>query len=218
MKGTFTYCTDEDDLLVGQRVVVQFGARKLYTAIVKRIHDIKPVDYQAKPLLAILDEAPIVNAIQLQFWDWIAKYYMCNLGDVMSAALPSSLKLASESQVIIHPDFDGDMGELKSDEVLLLNALSHQEELSIAAISKLINIKSVFSLINDLIRREVVQIKEDLHDKYKTKTLSIVHYIATDKKLENTKLTDKQQAFVTAYLQDASKQPKQKMDSSAGIG
>ena len=171
LKGTFTYCTDEDNLLVGQRVVVQFGVRKLYTAIVKRIHNKKPVDYQAKPLLAILDEAPIVNTVQLQFWDWIAKYYMCNLGDVMSAALPSSLKLASESQVIVHPDFDGDMGDLKSDEVLLLNALSHQEELSIAAISKLINIKSVFSLINNLIRREVVQIKEDLHDKYKTKRL-----------------------------------------------
>ena len=200
LKGTFTYCTDKDDLLVGQRVVVQFGARKLYTAIVRSIHDKKPVDYQSKPLLAILDEAPIVNAVQLEFWDWIAKYYMCNLGDVMSAALPSSLKLASESQVIIHPDFDGDIGELKSDEVLLLNALIHQEELSIAAISKLINIKSVFSLINDLIRREVVQIKEDLHDKYKTKTLSIVHYIATDERLETTKLTEKQQAMVNAYL------------------
>ncbi len=207
LKGTFTYCTDEDDLLVGQRVVVQFGARKLYTAIVKRIHYKKPVDYQAKPLLAILDEAPLVNAVQLEFWDWIAKYYMCNLGDVMSASLPSSLKLASESQVIIHPEFDGDMGELKSDEVLLLNTLSHQEELSIAAISKLINIKSVFSLINDLIRREVVQIKEDLRDKYKTKILSIVHYVASDKKLENTKLTDKQQAFVTAYLQMQANNP-----------
>ena len=86
--------------------MVQFGARKLYTAIVKRIHDKKPVDYQAKPLLAILDESPIIHTVQLKFWDWIAKYYMCNLGDMMSAALPSSLKLASESKVIIHSDFD----------------------------------------------------------------------------------------------------------------
>ena len=210
LKGTFTYQTDEDDLLVGQRVVVQFGARKLYTAIVQRIHNTKPVDYHAKPLLAILDEAPIVNIVQLEFWDWIAKYYMCNLGDVMSAALPSSLKLASESQVIIHPDFDGDMGELKSDEILLLNALIHQEELSIAVISKLINIKSVFLLINDLIRREVVQIKEDLHDKYKTKMLSIVQYIARDEKIENTKLTDKQKALVIAYLQIQQNNPSKK--------
>ena len=117
LKGTFTYCTDEDDLLVGQRVVVQFGARKLYTAIVKRIHDKKPVDYQAKPLLAILDEAPIVNAVQLQFWDWISKYYMCNLGDVMNAALPSSFKLASESKVSISLDFDGDIDDLSAHEL-----------------------------------------------------------------------------------------------------
>ena len=201
LQGTFTYFTDEEDLLVGQRVVVQFGARKLYTAIVKRIHDTKPVDYNAKPLLAILNESPIVNTVHLKFWDWIAKYYMCNLGDVMHAALPASLKLASESQVIIHPDFDGDMGELKSDEVLLLNALTHQEELSIAVISKLINIKSVFPLINELIRKEVVQIKEDLHDKYKQKTINTVSYIANDTILQSTKTTSKQDAFISSYLQ-----------------
>ena len=109
VKGTFTYCIDSDELLVGQRVVVQFGARKLYTAIIKNIHDKKPLDYEVKSLIAILDEGPIVNLIQLKFWDWIADYYMCNLGDVMNAALPASFKLASESKVIIHYDFDGDI-------------------------------------------------------------------------------------------------------------
>jgi len=91
LKGTFTYHTDEPDLLLGQRVVVQFGARKLYTAVIKSIHNKKPIHYQAKAILAILDEAPVVNLIQLKFWDWIADYYMCNLGDVMNAALPASL-------------------------------------------------------------------------------------------------------------------------------
>ena len=150
LKGTFTYSTDQEDLLVGQRVVVQFGVRKLYAAIIKKVHDRKPIEYEAKPLLAILDEPPIVNSIQLQFWDWIASYYMCNLGDVMHAALPSSLKLASESKVIVHPDFDGDIEHLKPEENLLLNALSHQEELSIAEIAKLLPIKNVFSFINEL--------------------------------------------------------------------
>ena len=148
LKGTFTYASEQEELEVGQRVVVQFGVRKLYTAIIKRVHDEKPTDYEAKPLLAILDEAPVVNAIQLQFWEWIAKYYMCNLGDVMQAALPSSLKLASESQVIIHPDFDGDIDDLKAEEEMLITALSNQEQMSVAAISKLINTSSVFSFIN----------------------------------------------------------------------
>ena len=123
VKGTFTYLTDQDDLQIGQRVVVQFGARKLYTALVKCIHDKKPDDYDAKRLLAILDEEPIVNDIQLRFWDWISDYYMCNLGDVMNAALPSSFKLASESKVIMHYDFDGDMDDLTVDENVLLSIL-----------------------------------------------------------------------------------------------
>ena len=200
LKGTFTYSTDQENLLVGQRVVVQFGVRKLYAAIVKQVHDRKPIEYEAKPLLAILDEPPVVNSIQLKFWEWIATYYMCNLGDVMNAALPSSLKLASESKVIVHPDFDGDMEGLKPEEALILNALSHQEQLSIAQISKLINTKTIFSFINELIRKEIVQIKEDLHDKYKEKIVKTVGFIANKKQLLATKLTEKQQGLLDVYL------------------
>ena len=200
IKGTFTYCTDEDNLTLGQRVVVQFGARKLYTAIVRSIHNKKPVDYEAKPLLAILNETPLVNLIQLKFWDWIADYYMCNLGDVMNAALPTSFKLASESKIVIHIDFDGDVDHLLVDEIKLLNALSNQEELSINQISKLIEVKNIFSFINDLIRKEIIQIKEDLYDKYKEKKIRIVKFIASDKKLSLTKLTEKQDVFIADYL------------------
>ena len=210
LKGTFTYCTDQDDLLVGQRVVVQFGVRKLYAAIVKEVHDRKPSDYEAKPLLAVLDEPPIVNAIQLKFWEWIAKYYMCNLGDVMQAALPSSLKLASESKVIVHPEFDGDIEHLKAEETLLLNALIHQEELNIAEIAKLLPVKNIFSFVNELIRKEVVQIKEDLHDKYKEKVVKVACFIASDELLGNTKLSPKQTAFVEAYQQLNTENPSKK--------
>ena len=65
VKGTFTYFTYESNLLIGQRVVVQFGIRKLYSAVIKSIHNKMPVTYKPKPLLAILDEMPIVNDIQL---------------------------------------------------------------------------------------------------------------------------------------------------------
>ena len=212
LKGAFTYCTEQEDLLIGQRVVVQFGIRKLYAAIIKEVHDRKPSEYEAKPLLAILDEFPIVNSIQLKFWDWIANYYMCNLGDVMHAALPSSLKLASESNVIVNPDFDGDIEHLKVDENLLLNALSHHEELSIAEITKLIPIKNIFSFINELIRKEVVQIKEDLHDKYKEKIVKIVRFIATDELLKHIKLSAKQLKFIENYLILNAKKPGKKWE------
>ena len=200
LKGAFTYCTDSQDLLIGQRVVVQFGARKLYTGIVKCIHNNKPTGYHVKSVLAILEEPPIVNQIQMKFWDWIADYYMCNLGDVMNAALPSSLKLASESKLIIHEDFDGDIDYLSTDEYNLLNVLLHQEKMSIHEISNLINIKNIFSLVDELIRKEIIQIKEDLHDKFKEKEVQIVRFIISNKKLEDIQLTSKQQSFVTAFL------------------
>jgi len=200
LKGVFTYSTDEYQLKEGQRVLVQFGVRKLYSAVVKDIHDREPVDYSAKSVLAVLDKIPILNPIQLKFWDWIADYYMCNLGDVMNAALPSSFKLASESKVSISLDFDGDIDDLSSHEYELLNILSLKEELSINEISKIIESKSVFSVINNLIRREILEIKEELHDKYKEKEIRVVKFIGSDRSFQENKLTSKQENFLSAYL------------------
>ncbi|MDG1934567.1 MAG: primosomal protein N', partial [Flavobacteriales bacterium] len=83
VKGTFTYFT-YDNLLIGQRVIVQFGARKIYTGIINSINFIKPVDYLAKEIIAIIDEMPIVKEKQLKFWSWMSDYYMCNIGEVMN--------------------------------------------------------------------------------------------------------------------------------------
>ena len=210
LKGVFTYSTYQENLLLGQRVVVQFGVRKLYAAIIKEVHGRKPSDYEVKPLFAIFDEPPVVNHIQLQFWDWIASYYMCNLGDIMNAALPSSLKLASESKLIVHPDFDGDIECLNPEENLLFNVLVNKEELSIAELSKLIKIKNIFSFINELIQNKVVQIKEDLHDKYKEKVVKIVRFIASDKLLEKIKLSTKQLDFIKTYQHLNAKYPTKK--------
>ena len=98
--GTFTYTVPEElmhEIEPGKRAVVQFGRRKVYTALLRRLHKDKPRQYTAKPLLSVLDAFPIVNEIQFSLWDWIAEYYMCFPGEVMNAALPSGLKLASES-------------------------------------------------------------------------------------------------------------------------
>ncbi len=201
VKGVFTYSTDEKELAVGQRVVVQFGKRKLYTALVKTIHNDKPIDYDVKPILAILDDIPIVNSIQLRFWQWIATYYMCSLGDIMKAALPASFKLASESKVIINNNFDGYIDDLSSNAKILLDVLSVKEELNINDISTLLNIKQVFSLINELIRKEVILVKENLYDRYKEKEIRVARFISSEKKIRNIKLTPKQNAFITRYLQ-----------------
>ncbi|MAW21700.1 MAG: primosomal protein N' [Flavobacteriales bacterium] len=200
VKGIFTYSTLDQNILVGQRVIVQFGMRKLYSGLVKEIHSKKPDDYEPKPIIAVLDEEPIVNKKQLKFWDWISDYYMCNLGDVMNAALPSSYKLASESKIIIHPEFDGDLDYLHEHEQNLINVLSNHEELKIHEVAKLINVKPIFSFINELIRKEIILIKEDLHDKYKEKKIRIVKLVVSEFSLKDSKLTIKQRSFIDAYL------------------
>ena len=114
VEGSFTYSIIEEDevVSVGQRVVVQFGVRKLYTAIVIEVHDRKPEDYNVKEILGVLEEDNIISPLQINFWKWISYYYMCKIGEVMNVALPSSLKLASESKIVIHSDFDGDVDVL----------------------------------------------------------------------------------------------------------
>ena len=104
----YTYSVPENiakSVEPGKRVVIQFGKKKIYTAIVRQVHSNKPTGYETKALISVLDEKPIINKIQFQFWEWIADYYLCNLGDVFKAALPSGLKLESETKIFYNHNF-----------------------------------------------------------------------------------------------------------------
>ena len=104
---TYTYRIPlelNESVAIGKRVVVQFGKSKLYTAIIYKVSDSPPELYEAKYILDILDEAPIVTAAQLKLWEWMSEYYLCSIGEVMQAALPAALKLASETRIILNPD------------------------------------------------------------------------------------------------------------------
>src|SRR5690606_30494107 len=85
---------------VGKRVIVQFGKSKVYSAVISRVVDRPPELYEAKYILDVLDDSPVVTDMQLQLWGWISSYYLCTLGEVMQAALPAALKLASETRII----------------------------------------------------------------------------------------------------------------------
>lgn len=199
VKGTFTYFT-YDNLLIGQRVIVQFGARKIYTGIINCIHFIKPIDYLAKEIIAIMDEKPIVNETQLKFWSWMSEYYMCNLGEVMNAALPNSFKLVSESSIVINPYFDGDISRLSSDEALLVELLANGSDLKMSKLAKLLDIRNPYKFINELISKEVVIISEEIHDKYKEKKVKILDINYSKYQIEQMNLTIKQRLFVEGFL------------------
>lgn len=108
---------------IGCRVEVQFGARKIYSGIIKNLHNNKPEVYEVKPIRSLLDDEPMVTQSQLTFWEWLASYYMCSEGEVMNAALPAHFKLVSETFVIINDDINMDEYELTDDEFMVMQAL-----------------------------------------------------------------------------------------------
>lgn len=94
LEGVFTYSVPthlSQKVQVGCRVNVPFGAKKQYAALVTRLHEEKPA-YQTKDILAVLEEEVMLLPNQLKLWQWVAEYYMCTLGEVYKAAIPSGLK------------------------------------------------------------------------------------------------------------------------------
>ena len=145
----FTYQLDTDHLnkvLQGCRVAVPFGRAKIYAGIVDAMHHDTP-DYETKFVLDVLDESPIVSEKHMGLWHWIADYYMCSLGEVMNAALPSSFKLANETYIVLHPDWNQDTAKLTDAEFLVTEALQLQKRLKIQEIAQILQRKIVLPFI-----------------------------------------------------------------------
>src|SRR5688572_5960158 len=109
LPGTFTYRIPPElapRIAIGKRAVVQFGSKKIYTALVANFHDRSPEMHKPKIILEVLDDAPVVHPETIIFWNWIAEYYMSTLGEVMNAALPQGLKLDSETIISLHPQWE----------------------------------------------------------------------------------------------------------------
>jgi primosomal protein N' (replication factor Y) len=158
---------------VGKRVVVQFGKHKIYTALVKSIGTNPPEHYQAKYIIDVVDDYPVVTEKQFAFWDWITSYYLCNEGDVMSAALPTGLKLASETILFLKDELPDDL-MLNDKEQLILEVLQKQHRISIDEVANLLGQKTVYPIVNSLIAKEVLVAAEEVVDKYKPLLKSFV--------------------------------------------
>jgi len=165
-----------DYIKSGQRVIVQFGKGKLYSALVRSVHENPPKNYQAKYIESILDEHPIVNEKQFQLWEWISNYYMCTIGEVMLAALPGGLRLSSETKIILNNDYKNQSSyqELKDKEFLIVEALEVRNVLSITDVSQIVEQKTVYPIIKKLIEKKIVIIQEELKEKFKPKLETLV--------------------------------------------
>ena len=179
--GNFTYRVPfllNEQVKPGIRVVVQFGAKKIYTGLVLNVHEKPPETGIPKYILSLLDENPIVTPLQLRFWEWLAGYYLCYRGAVMNAALPGALKLASESKIAISPDFKDDFSGLNEKEILLMEALRNRKSIAVSEVAKILDQQKTIPVIKTLIEKGLIIPEEELNDPYKPRKEAFIRLSA----------------------------------------
>ena len=169
----------EDSVQVGCRVVVSFGRKKFYTAIVAKVHYAAPEGYETKDIEEVLDTSPVLLPRQLEFWEWLSTYYLCTLGDVYKAAMPSGMKLESESVVVYNEDFET-LQSLSENEQRLLDLLSSDKEQCVTQLQRSMGLKNILPVVKRLLDKEAVFVKEDLKRNYKPRTEARVRLVNRD--------------------------------------
>ena len=176
LKGTFTYELSQDEfnkLEIGFRVAVSFGKRKVYTGIVNQLHNSKPKSYETKPIEFIYDDKSLVSQNQIDFWNWLSRYYFVPIGDVMKAAVPSTFLLESDSLIIKKEISDDMFRKMSDEECLIYDALDFQN-LKLNDISEILNKKNPYRIIQKMISSGYVELNYELKEKYRPKLLNVL--------------------------------------------
>jgi len=158
---------------VGARVIVQFGKNRVITAVVANIHSNPPAQYQAKYILELLDDEPIITTHQLELFKWVSEYYLCNIGEVLNVAMPAGLKITSQSRIQHNPEFDYE--ELLTDqERYILDEIKKHTTLSYEEVARLVNQTNITAIIKSLVGKHAVILFEEVKERYQPKIVKKV--------------------------------------------
>ena len=172
----------EESVQEGCRVVVSFGRKKFYTAIVTRVHYVAPDGYETKDIEEVLDTSPVLLPRQFLFWEWLSSYYLCTLGDVYKAAMPSGMKIESETVVVYNDEFEA-LQPLGDSEQRVLDLLSTDKEQCITQLQRAVGLKNILPVVKRLLEKEAIFVKEDLKRNYKPRTEARVRLV--DRQLDD---------------------------------
>ena len=189
--GLFTYSVPAllaDQVQIGSRVIVSFGKKKVLTGIVANIHATPPQNYTVKEIIECMEAEPLVTERQISLWNWMADYYMCTIGDVMNAALPSGFKLNSESQIRLNSHFNNPTLPFSEKEQLLISKLHTKEYITYDEAGKLLLVKSAGSIIKSLLLKERILVTEQVKDKYTPLTIKRIKL--SEAYIDETKLEE----------------------------
>jgi primosomal protein N' (replication factor Y) (superfamily II helicase) len=196
--GLFTYRIPDELVHIikpGCRVMVPFGKRKLYTAVVRKVHNNAPEGYQIHYIQELLDEEPLISDALLTYWDWLASYYMCPPGEVMNAALPAGLKIQSGTFVSLNPEIFWPDDQLSETEMVLLGHIEKKDKVSISDLESLVRSRSsLVKMIKNLYQQDLIILTEDLMGAYKPKTET---YVKLSETFKNSDVAKEQIAILS---------------------
>ena len=177
LKNLFTYRVPielNEEIIVGKRVSVPFGKKKILAGLIFSIHEKPPKDYEAKYLIDVIDNDTIVDQNQLGLWNWMSSYYMSSLGLVYNAAMPAGLKLEGESKMVLNPDFNPDDTTLDTKETILIEAIRSAKEISITQATSYLKSRSIHKYVKSLYLKGAILLKDDLQKNYTAKTTTYI--------------------------------------------
>ena len=171
--GTYTYRIPpeiEGTVQVGSRVLVQFGKKKFYTGLVSSLHNVTPA-YEVKDIVSVLDPKPLVKYPQLKLWNWISEYYLCSVGEVYKAAVPTGLKPESETMISLNEEFGTPEGvKLTERQAMVVMLLEEKKRLRISEIEKELKIKNVTQIAGSMLDMGIIHIDEKIVERYHAKS------------------------------------------------
>ncbi len=207
----------ESAAAIGHRVIVQFGSKKILTGVIGKLHKEPPKEYEARYIIELLDEQPIVTPIQLKLFHWISEYYLCTIGEVLNIALPSGLKLSSESNIQLNPDFEVSMttdpeqphGDFNENELRIIRTLKEKKSLSYSEIGDLLGVKNIHQQLKSLLERNIIIIYEAVKEKFQPKKIKKIRLTKTygnkeklEALFETLENKPKQEDVLLKYLQE----------------
>lgn len=191
---------------VGHRVIVPFGTKKFYTAIVTGFANLPPANMEVKEVALLLDNAPVLRHPQLKLWSWIADYYLAAVGDVYKAALPAGLKIESETFVEVNPDYNiAENAPITERETEIYQLLSHEGAMTTGAIANKLKHRGAASTVNAMVDRGILIVAEKLNERYRPRYEQLVEACFDAASLSDAfaavKGAPKQEKLLLAFLE-----------------
>lgn len=178
---TYTYRVPESlkgSIVRGSRVIVQFGRKRIITAVVVNVHHTPPKVYEAKPVLEVLDTEALINAYQFELIKFLANYYLCTEGEVLNAAMPAGFKLGSESKIQLNPEFELDASKLSDTELKVIQALESSSLLSYDGLAEIVSVKSTNLLVKSLLEKGAILLFEEVKERYTPKIIKKIRLLS----------------------------------------